>query len=218
MITDGDKKYLAILDGIVKMKTEDLRVRHFIPLKNPAYDFSKPTLRMYGEFLAEFSGVPANFIITRVDPKSILHICEHITKIHEGATRLSRPPKSIQMAGKEWRLIDPNKEAAAWHIDWDSCDINEDPVRTAAMFYYPAGEIYGLDDENGNIINPLRDRWDTFDKHFPLKTFLDCCAFFLSKYERSMRLSTERNKASQRATNLIQKLKSLFSRGRKQST
>ncbi len=68
------------------------------------------------------------------------------------------------------------------------------------MFYFPKGAVYGDVDENDNLLNPIRERYNDFADHMELKVFLEACAFFLRKAERSMRLSTVKQMTVERVT------------------
>jgi hypothetical protein len=126
------------------------------------------------------------------------------------------PPKEIVLDGKAFELIDPNKVASGWHIDFSNIDYEKDPVKAACMFYYPKGHKYGEVDENKNLINPIVDRYDTMRDHLPLQAFLEASAFFLKKSVKSMQLQLAQQKGAMIGTKINKKLKSLF--GRKQST
>lgn len=62
--------------------------------------------------------------------------------------------------------------------------VYDDPIQVMAILFVEEGFIYNQSDENGVVINPLRNRQKIFAEHFPGDLFLDVFAFFLSNYDQ----------------------------------
>ena len=192
---------------------KDLRIRHNKALSNNI--IQSPTITEMSIFLHELTGAPLH-AIRMLPPKDTekLYILSKLS--FAGFKMGSEPPKEIVLDGKSLELVNPHKVATGWHIDWDVISKQDDPVKWACMYYFPKGELYGKADDNGNIINPSSSRYELFKEHFPLQTFLECRAFFLKKYERSIRLSAAKIKGEKMGTKIRSQLRGML--GRKQST
>ena len=176
---------------------KDLRIKHFNALSNGAIDEVK-TLEDVVKFMALFIGCSEQSLleISRVD---LVAMYDHVVNLFEDFKPRNYPPKELTINGKTYYLADPEKVATKWHIDFgiSSKNIDKNPVQLACLFYIPEG-VYGRRDENGNIINSIKERYIDFELHFPLTTFLECCSFFLQKSQKSITRSTLKKQASQR--------------------
>ena len=139
------------------------------------------------------------------DARDVMKMSNHIINLY-GDIHVGNPPKEITLGGKEYELINPEKVGVGWHADFSKMDVNRDPVQLACMFYFPKGQIYGDVDENDNLLNPIRDRYNDIGDHMELKVFLEACAFFLRKTERSLRLSTARRIAAEKVTAILNRI------------
>lgn len=194
--------------------TKDLRIKHYAPLTNDEYQ-ENMTLEKMAQFVSDVSGVGVNKIKSKVHYKDLLEMFTHVTTLYAGINPSSQPPKEITLNGKVYELVNPEKVATGWHIDFGTCDIEKDPVRLACMFYYPKGSYYGEVDVHDNLIHPIKDRYNVFADHLPLEVFISCCGFFLQSYVKSTRKFTVREIAKSKAMSAIKKVLSL---GKKQST
>lgn len=187
----------------IPTKASEFRIKHFKAFSNPAL-ITTELDRMY--LLSLLLGVSIN-VIRQQSLKDI----EKWLGVYEDAlmqmNMTAEPPKEITINGKEYSRVDPKKVGYGWHMDFRSCNINDDPTRLACLFYFPKGEIYGAVDEHDNLINPIRDRYDDFKEHFPLDVFIQSAGFFLTKSVRSMRIYTVKRIAEQKVKNLFQKLR-----------
>jgi hypothetical protein len=190
--------------------TDDLRINHFMTLAT----FSERKMNNLNdavEMVADFMGVHVNQIKT-LDYKDVIKMYHHICWLYSGI-KITDPKKEIELNGEVFEFVNPEKTGIGWHIDFEGCDIEKDPVRLACMYYFPKGQIYGATDENYNIINPIASRREVIEKYLTLQDFINCNAFFLRRFEKSMSLYT----AKVRAINWIKKnLKFLI--GKKQLT
>jgi hypothetical protein len=178
--------------------TDDLRINHFMTLAT----FSERKMNNLNdavEMVADFMGVHVNQIKT-LDYKDVIKMYHHICWLYS-EIKITDPKKEIELNGEVFELVNPEKTGIGWHIDFEGCDIEKDPVRLACMYYFPKGQIYGATDENHNIINPIASRRDTIEHHLKLQDFINCNAFFLRRFEKSMSLYT----AKLRAINWIKK-------------
>ena len=192
---------------------KDLRIRHNKALSNNIVQ--NPTLSEKSIFLHDLTGAPLHDI-RRLSVKDVDKLYRLSMLSFAGFKLNSEPPKEIVLDGKTFELVNPHKIASGWHIDWDTISNDKDPIKWACMYYFPKGKLYGEADENGNILNPSSSRYELFKEHFPLQTFLECRAFFLKKYERSIRLSAAKIKGEKMGTKIRSQLRGML--GRKQST
>lgn len=178
----------------------DLRIKHFAALSNPVYQTQMDD-ELACEFIAEFTGLNVD-LVKECQPAHLRLVYRHIQTLY-ASVRLGEPPQEITLAGVEYRRINPHKDGTGWHIDFSKADIKEDPVRLACLFYYPkAAKKYGEKDQNGNLLYPIADRYPVFRDHFPLEVFINASAFFLTRTERSIRLSMESQRMEQRLVSL----------------
>ena len=178
----------------------DLRIKHFKALTDPSYE-GEMTLEDIAQFMADFTGEHINDI-RQIDANDLINVCLHVKELYS-EIHVNKPPQTIELGGSEYSLINPHKVGSGWHMDFSKGDIKKDPVWLACLFYYPTGVKYGATDENKNLLYPIKDRYKIFERELPLQTFIEASAFFLTKIERSMRLSTEKQKAATKMTNLI---------------
>lgn len=185
--------------------TADLRIKHWKPLRNPLLE-GQITLELACEFLADFTGEHINDI-REIDVKDIWKMFNHCVGLYEGI-HIGSPRKQITLGGEQFNIIEPHKVGSGWHIDWSkNCDIEKDPVKTACLFYYPAkAKKYGETDENKNLLYPIRDRYTTVERDMSLQDFMSASAFFLQKYEKSMRLSMESQKTARKVVEIITRM------------
>lgn len=191
------------MKGIALPKTtSDLRIKHWKPLTNPIFD-GEITLEIACDFLSEFTGEHINDI-REIDVKDIWKMFNHCVSLYEGI-HIGSPKKQITLGGEQYNLIEPHKVGSGWHIDWSKfSDIEKDPIKTACLFYYPAkAKKYGETDENKNLLYPIRDRYNTIERDMTLQDFMSASAFFLRKYEKSMRLYMERQKATSKIVKIL---------------
>ena len=196
--------------------TEDLRIKHLKAL-NGIEEEPPRNLNDLIDFVCEFTGEKRSLVEAFTTKGEILKIYEHLLGLFNEFKVMSKPPQTITLKGKEFELINPEKVGIGWHIDFEKSDIKKDPVRVACLFYYPKGEIYGAKDENKNLINPIKDRYNLFENEMQLTTFLECTSFFLRKSTKSMSASIHQQIASRKTQDLITKFQSYLN-GKKSST
>jgi hypothetical protein len=184
-------------------KSSDLRISHFKHMANVEIE-SIETIIDRANLIADFIGISRKKAYT-FDARDVIKMSNHIINLY-GDIHIGNPPKEITLGGKEYELINPEKVGVGWHADFSKMDINRDPVQLACMFYFPKGQIYGDVDENDNLLNPIRDRYNDIGDHMELKVFLEACAFFLRKTERSMRLSTAKRTAAEKVTKILSRI------------
>lgn len=126
----------------------------------------------------------------RIDYRDIVKMTAHINGLYANFDVNKRPPKDITINGKVYEMVNPEKIGVGWHMDWSHLDIESDPVRMACLMYYPKGAIYGDVDEYDNLLNPIKDRYNDFENHFPLQTFLEASDFFLERFVQSAKRYT----------------------------
>ena len=195
--------------------SKDLRIKHFKALRSLESELPRTMIELI-EFIALFSGEPVSKIKAVVTKDDLIRMYTHIVSIFEDF-KVMNPPKEITLKGRVFELVDPEKVGVGWHIDYEKANITEDPIRVACLFYFPKGEIYGAVDENKNLINPIKDRYNLIENELPLITFLECNAFFLRRFHKSMMLSTQRKKVSLKTSEIITRVQSYLS-GKKSLT
>ena len=193
-------------------KAIDLRIRHFNHMVNVDLErLITPIDR--ADFVADFLNISRKKAYT-FDAKNIIQMSNHIIDLYADI-HVGNPPKEITLNGKEYELINPEKVGVGWHADFSKMDINRDAVQLACMFYFPKGCIYGDVDENDNLLNPIKARYNDICDHMPLQVYLEASAFFLRKIEQSMRLSMVKRKTMERTTKMLNQI---GLRGKKPST
>lgn len=188
---------------VIPKTTTDLRIRHLKALTNSDYQ-DELTLEEVAQFMSDFTGDHINDI-RMIDAKDLINMYIHVKTIYSDI-RINPPVKEITLGNTIYELIDPHKVASGWHMDFSKGDINKDPIWMACLFYYPKGINYGQTDENKNLLHPIKDRYNIFERDMNLQTFLDASAFFLTKIEKSIRQSMENQKATERIVKILKPL------------
>lgn len=176
------------MDIKLPKSSKDLRIKHLKPIQSDKY-LGQLDLPLMVEFISDFTGVSKNKLM-RIDYKDIVKMTAHINGLYANFDVNKRPPKEITINGKEYEMVNPEKIGVGWHMDWSHLDIESDPVRMACLMYYPKGAIYGDVDEYDNLLNPIKDRYNDFENHFPLQTFLEASDFFLERFVQSAKRYT----------------------------
>lgn len=117
------------------------------------------------------------------------------------------PPKTITVEGNDYQLINIDKAPAGWHMDVSLSDFLADPVRMACLAYIPVGTKYGEVDEHKNLLYPIASRYEDFEKHFPLETFVQMNAFFLNKFAKQMAVSIIQERTRERVEKILSRLR-----------
>jgi len=98
----------------------------------------------------------------------------------------SIPPKEIKIQGNTYELIDyvGGKVQGGWFVDVDCMakDFKINPSLIPALNYVEKGKRYAETDDEGNIINSVKERAEIFKDHFPADVFVDLCVFFLEVF------------------------------------
>lgn len=183
--------------------TKDLRIRHLKALTNSTYE-NELSLEEVAQFMADFTGEHINDI-RMLDAKDLINMYVHVKTIYSDI-RINTPVKEIVLGGMTYELIDPHKVASGWHMDFSKGDISKDPVWMACLFYYPKGVKYGQTDDNKNLLYPVKDRYNIFEREMELQTFLDASAFFLTKIEKSIKQSMVTQKATEKVVKILKPL------------
>lgn len=183
--------------------TKDLRIRHLKALTNSTYE-NELSLEEVAQFMADFTGEHINDI-RMLDAKDLINMYVHVKTIYSDI-RINTPVKEVILGGMTYELIDPHKVASGWHMDFSKGDISKDPIWMACLFYYPKGVKYGQTDDNKNLLYPVKDRYNIFEREMELQTFLDASAFFLTKIERSIKQSMVTQKATEKVVKILKPL------------
>jgi hypothetical protein len=181
-------------------RASDLRIKHFKVIQEPSFT-DEPTINEMIQVIHLYSNVSVNKIKMYKQSdivKMYIAIANQFSKLKMSDT----PPKEVTYNGVTYSLIDPAKVGIGWHQDFKNCTMSN-PTMLASMFYIPKGIIYGDEDENGNLKTTIRERSPIFAEHMELQTFIECCAFFLRKTEKSMRISMAKEKSQMIATRII---------------
>lgn len=177
------------MDIKLPKSSKDLRIKHLKPIQSDKYS-GKLDLELMVEFIADFTGIKKAKLM-RIDANDIIKMSNHISKLYADFDINKNPPKEVTLNGKVYELVNPENIGVGWHIDWSNTNIENDPIRMACLMYYPKGAIYGDVDEYDNLINPIKDRYNDFENHFPLQTFLEASDFFLKRFVKSAKRYTE---------------------------
>ena len=169
---------------------KDLRIKHLKPIQSDKYAGTMD-LNLMVEFVSDFTGIKKAKLMS-IDVKDIAKLSNHIANLYASMPVVKHPPKEITINGKIYELVNPEKIGVGWHIDWANGDITKDPVRMACLMYYPKGAVYGEVDSYDNLINPIKDRYNDFENHLPLSTFLSASNFFLQRFVTSTKRYTDK--------------------------
>jgi hypothetical protein len=187
---------------------KQLRIKHFKSMAHvpeEGFDAAQDNL----VFLAEFLDLNYNHMLD-FRAKDIIKMTEIAVKCLARMDLKGKLPKEITLGHNKFTLVDPDKIGIGWHIDFQNCDINKDPVRLACLFYIPQGFNYSDIDENGNLLYPIDSRYEIFEKEFPLDLFIRCAGFFLRKSlistKRLMVIEIAKKKATKKTSSLLKTL------------
>lgn len=174
---------------VVKISTnaKDLRIKHFKCMAFvPANEFKQAKESLF--FLAAFLNLRYNQMLDfkASDIKKMTAAALNALSKLDLVTDL---PKELTLAGTTYYLVDPKSIGIGWHIDFNNCSIEKDPVRLACLFYVQKDYNYSDVDANGNIVYPIDSRHKIFEEHFPLNIFIKASGFFLSRSLHSIRKS-----------------------------
>ena len=161
---------------------DDLRYKHLSAFLTESFKEKggAPDVHTVVEFVSEFFGImPA--MVQRMEYSDLQKVYRHCVGLWSGFG-LQRPPKEIEVNGKQYELINLKRPTAGWVIDSDASDFDADPVRLACICYIPKGTKYGDIDENENLLHPISERYEEFKQHFPLITHCHLSAFFLRRW------------------------------------
>lgn len=162
---------------------EDLRIKHFDALTNVKFK-GDITMSLIAQFVASITGEDI-MLVHRVDSTQLIEVFNHCIELFANFDKDAKPPKQITIEGQNFSLVDPHKVASGWHIDLASSgNLNDKPLRLAALMYIPTDHVYGELDDNNNIVFPLREREELFKEHFKLQDFVSASAFFLKKLKQ----------------------------------
>lgn len=183
--------------------TADLRIRHFNSIREDKFN-EELSIMDKVDFLSTFTGEKKSklMMVNANDINQMYEHCEGILSV----MHIGTPLKEITLNGKSFTRVDPEKVGVGWHADFSKADIAKDPVWLACLFYFPTGELYGAVDENDNLLNPIKDRYNTIQDFMTLETFLSASAFFLTCAEKSMRKSTLQNQATEKVVKALSRI------------
>lgn len=181
-----------------------LRIKHYNVIKEPLPE--DKSLNTMVNVIHLYTGLIPSHIRT-FKLSEIVKMFTTISTQFASMKVRSTPPKEIKLNGTVYELINPKKAGIGWHIDFASCNIDTDPVKLATMFYHPKGILYGQVDENGNMLSTSLDRRNDIEMHMELSTFLEASAFFLKKYEQSMRTYTVKERSKNLMERILKKLR-----------
>ncbi len=190
---------------------KELRISHFKSMASiPENGFT--TMQEKIIFLADFLNIRYNDVLdfTKSDVDKMANLAlKAMSKMELNSTL----PLEITKQGRVFTLVDPKKIGIGWHIDFEKCDINKDPVRLACMFYVPKGFNYSDVDQNGNTTHNIKSRYDLFEKEFELDLFIRASNSFLKRSlistKRSMVLEIAKLKTIERIGFLVRNLNPL---------
>lgn len=181
-----------------------LRIQHFNVIKEPLLETNdlKSKVNIIHLYTGLLPSTIRTFPLNEINAM-VNTICAQFGKMQIKAD----PPKEINLDGTTYELINPKKVGIGWHIDFANCNMDQDPVKLACMFYHPKGLKYGDVDENGNMLSTTSDRRLDVEFHMQLSTFMEASAFFLKQYERSMRIYTVKERSRNWMEKILTKLR-----------
>ena len=185
----------------------DLRIRHIAALTDESFKPDNITLNSMCIFVSNVTLININEV-RRFDLDDLKKIFFHFMEMFNGYSVTGKPRKEIEVNGKLYELVDPNKAPIGYHIDCEGSDFEKDPVRLACINYIPKGTNYGDLDQNKNMIHPIAERYEDFKQHFQMTDYLELNGFFLLRYFRLINKFMEKQK-------VINQLKKIRGLGRK---
>lgn len=180
-------------------RKEHLRIKHLPLILDPRIGMEFPD----GEWIVEAIHIATGFEKWKPRTIPVNDIIEMYWIIVGEVAKCKidgKPKQEITIAGVEYTLIDPQKAPIGWHADCSNSDLEKDKVRIACLCYIPKGTVYGQMDARKNLLHPIRERYEAFEKEFPLEDFVNLHAFFLKKFDGLMRQYTANLKKMQRRT------------------
>jgi hypothetical protein len=180
---------------------KDLRIHQFksmVHIPTEGFESEQDSL----VFLAEFLDITYNQVLdfTKKDIRKMTAIAVRELSKMDITSAL---PKSINIQGQEFELVDPDKIGIGWFIDYNASSITADPVRLSTLFYVQKGFNYSDVDQNGNILYPIESRYKLFKENFPLDLFIRSSSFFLRKSLTSTKLSMVRELSQNKTQNKV---------------
>lgn len=199
---------------------EGLRIKHLDLLADTDLGTQNMSIHLIVEVVSRFTGVSRPQVM-RVDAYDLRKIFDHIVKVCNEINPRAEVLKEIEIDGRLYELVDPERVPAGWHIDVSNTlkldkrksekarkpianpllKRNEtkendeiDPVKVACICYIPKGTKYGDIDDHDNLMYPISSRYKLFAEHFPLEAFIALSGFFLIKFNRSMSAFMARQK------------------------
>ena len=189
----------------------DLRIRHEKAL-NSFDGVLNTTTSGKIDFISKVCGARISDL-RLLNPKQINHIWTNCALSFQGLKGIGEVPKTITLDGKEFEIIDPEKAPVGWHIDFGNAitkKANENnPAYLASLFFIPKGTTYGVTDDNGNLLYPIKDRIEIIEEHLPLQTYLEAKAFFLRKCQKSIQRYTVKRKTTEKTLKVINHIRRL---------
>lgn len=198
----------------IPKRAEDLRIQHFKAFKEWNEDEMETMDK--ARLVAAFTGKNIRSVMA-IDINDFGKLYNHILSVLGKLKINSKPPQEIVINQVVYSLIDPHKTSAGWHMDWGELVKNggfdKDPVKCACLFYHPKGHGYGEVDKNSNLVHSIKDKYDLFQNHLPLSTFIEASSFFLHISAKSISISMERKLWEKKTETLINRIP--FLRGKK---
>lgn len=182
-----------------------LRIRHMEVLTDDRLTEDAHSLEFKVSLVARMAGVD-KLDVYQGDLKQVEKAYLHCIGIIASVNPAPVPPYKLTVNGKEYELINIDKAPAGWHMDVSLSDFEADPVRMACLSYIPAGTKYGAVDEHKNLLYPIASRYDDFAEHFPLETYTQLAAFFLSKYAKRIAVCMAQEKATEKTLRILNRI------------
>jgi hypothetical protein len=157
------------------------RIKHFHSLikLDSIQDPDNPTIADKILLCSEFTEFSYDQM-KMVHVKSINKIFRKLLRVLDTFHPMPLPPAKLQYDGQVYVLCkDFTKLKSGWFVDISSADLKKDPALMAAFCYIEEGIEYAQTDKHENIINPLKNRKQIFEKHMPLNHYIDLSTFFL---------------------------------------
>jgi hypothetical protein len=159
----------------IEIKYKGLKVKHLITIGNVD---SLDNLKNKVQFVSDITGVPKEQLY-RLDSQSFNMLYDLIARDLTTAMETKEVKKRIIVEGKEYKLMDINKQSVGWLVDATSIKLN--PETIMALCYIEAeAKSYSELNDDGTIKYPLVER-ESKMLEADLADYIGLNAFFLKR-------------------------------------
>jgi hypothetical protein len=163
------------IDISVPKSFDDFKLKHVAHLLQLAdkEESWNPSIKQMAVHVSAYSNTDIDLIM-QCDAKDVIKVFNHCVECLNSYKKKD-PPKTIEIKGQVFELIDLEKQTASWLVDYETSkeEFTATPEKFVAMCYVPQGKDHTFE---------YKERSELFFHEFPADTFFDMNAFFLFKF------------------------------------